>query len=52
MKRNDIKIVAIIGSPRRGDSYCVIQVFESKLKAIEKEVKFDYIFFRDLINMR
>ena len=48
MKRNDIKIVAIIGSPRRGDSYCVIQVFESKLKAIEKAVKFDYIFLRDL----
>ena len=36
MKRSGIKIVAIIGLPRRSDSYCVIQVFESKLKEIEK----------------
>ena len=50
MKRSGIKIVAIIGLPRRSDSYCVIQVFESKIERNRKEVKFDYIFLRDLIN--
>jgi len=42
-----MKILAIMGSPRKGDSYQITKVFEEKLNALEK-VEFKYLFLKEV----
>lgn len=40
------RVLAIMGSPRKGEGYKLVQIFEKELKAKEN-VEFEYIFLRD-----
>lgn len=42
-----MKILAIMGSPRKGDSYKITKVFEEKMNASEK-VEFKYLFLKEV----
>ena len=42
-----IKVLAIIGSPRKGNSYQLTQMIEERLKN-HKEIEFEYLFLKDL----
>ncbi|MCK4826914.1 flavodoxin family protein [bacterium] len=42
-----MKILSIMGSPRKGDSYKITKIFEEKLSALEK-VEFKYLFLGDI----
>ncbi len=42
-----MKILAIMGSPRKGDSYQIIKIFEEKMNALEK-VEFKYLFLKEI----
>ncbi len=42
-----MKILAIMGSPRKGDSYEIIRLFEEKMKALG-QVQVEYLFLKDL----
>ncbi len=42
-----MKILAIMGSPRKRDSYQITKVFEEKLNAVEK-VEFKYLFLKEV----
>ncbi len=41
-----MKILAIMGSPRKGDSYEVVRLIEEKMKSLGS-VEFEYLFIRD-----
>lgn len=43
-----MKILAIIGSPRRGNSYKVAQAVEQEMKRLGKDVEFNYLFLREV----
>jgi len=42
-----MKILAIMGSPRKRDSYQITRVVEEKLNALEK-VEFKYLFLKEV----
>ena len=42
-----MKILSIMGSPRKGDSYKITKIFEEKMNAFEK-VEFKYLFLGDI----
>ena len=44
-----MKILAIMGSPRKRDSYQITRVFEEKLNALEK-VEFKYLFLKEVLD--
>ena len=41
-----MRILVITGSPRKGDSYQIVKLFEEKLNSLEK-VEFKYPFLKD-----
>ena len=41
-----IKVLAIIGSPRKGDSYRITKLVEKRLKSL-RDVEFKYLFLKD-----
>lgn len=43
-----MKILAIIGSPRKGNSYKITQQVESEMKKLDNDVSFEYIFLSDM----
>lgn len=42
-----MKILVIMGSPRKGESYAVVQKVEAQMKSLG-EVEFDYLWLRDI----
>jgi multimeric flavodoxin WrbA len=42
-----VKVLMIIGSPRRGNTYRVAQAVEREIKSLGKDVEFDYLFLGD-----
>ena len=42
-----MKVLVILGSPRKGESYSVMQKVEAQMKALG-EVEFDYLWLRDI----
>lgn len=42
-----MKILAIIGSPRKGNSYKITQQVESEIKKLDDDVNFEYIFLSE-----
>ncbi len=44
-----MNILAIIGSPRKGNSYEAAQVMEQRLLEISSDINFEYLFLSDLV---
>jgi multimeric flavodoxin WrbA len=42
-----MKILAVIGSPRKGNTYKVVQLIEQKMKELG-EIDFEYLFLKDI----
>lgn len=42
-----MKIFAIIGSPRKGNTFCVVRKVEEAIHTLDHDAQFDYLFLKD-----
>lgn len=43
----DKQVLTIVGSPRRGNTYCICQAFAEKVTALNPMISFEYLFLKD-----